>query len=495
MAQGLSVSDVVSIGIILSPTAAPGRNFGTLLILGSSPVIDVQERIRTYATLTQVATDFGVTAPEYQAAATYFGQSPQPYLLKIGRFAQTPTSGVLHGAILSAATQASTLAALQVLSTGNLLLTLNGTATPLTGLNFGAAANLNGIAGVITTALAANGTCTWDGQRFNILSNGTGSTSTVAYATSSGTVDIATLMGLSLLAGGPVPVAGVAAETPVAAVAAFSALTSDWYACIFATQTLLSDTLLLQVAATVEGLAPSRVLGITTQNTNALDPLSTTDIGSLLKLSGYSHTLVQYSSTNPYAMASFFGRALTVNYTGSKTVLTTKFKQEPGIIAETISETQAATLKAKAINVFVNYQNGAAIIQEGTVANGRFWDEVHGLDWLANTVQNDQFNILYQSLTKIPQTDDGVHILVTQFEATLAGAVENGLIAPGIWNAEGFGQLKRGDILPKGFYVFAPLISSQSQAERETRKSPLLQAAIKFSGAIHQVSCQISINR
>ncbi|GAC1486716.1 MAG: hypothetical protein NVS2B11_12460 [Acetobacteraceae bacterium] len=496
MPQGLSVSDVVSVGIILSPTAAVGRNFGTLLILGSSPTIDTTERIRQYTSLTGVAQDFGTTAPEYLAAAAFFGQSPMPYLLKIGRWAQTASAGVLHGATLTAAQQASALLTIQGVAAGTLTVSIDGTPKVMTALAFGAVLNLNGVAGVITTALGASGTCTWTGSRFDIRSGTTGVLSSVGYGVSPTGTDIATPMGLTLASGAGTPAVGIAAETPVAAVQVFAALTGDWYALTFAPAGIaITDVQNLAVAASIEGIAPVRVFGLTVQTSSAIDPTSTTDLGAQLAASLYARTIVQYSSTNAYAICSFFGRGLGVNFTGSKTTLTMKFKQEPGVIAETLTETQAAALGTKNINVFVNYQNATAILQQGTVANGRFWDEVHGLDYLANAVQTDLYNVLYQSLTKIPQTDDGVHVLLTQFEATLAVSVENGLIAPGIWNAEGFGQLKRGDPLPKGFYVFAPLVASQSQADREARKAPMLQAAIKMAGAIHSVNTQISVNR
>ena len=47
--QTLAVSDVVNVQIVMSPKAAATRNFGALLVLGSSPVIDVSEGLRPYA--------------------------------------------------------------------------------------------------------------------------------------------------------------------------------------------------------------------------------------------------------------------------------------------------------------------------------------------------------------------------------------------------------------------------------------------------------------
>lgn len=494
MAQGLSVSDVVNVSVMLSPTAAVGRNFGSLLILGSSPVIDVVERMRTYTTLTGVGQDFGTTAPEYLAASAFFAQSPMPYRLLIGRWAQAPTSGVLHGAPVPIIQQAAVLASIQAAVAPTFTITIDGTAKVLTGLVFTSALNFNGVAAVLSAALSPAATCRWNGSRFDILSSSAGAASSVGYAVSPTGADLATIMGLTMLAGASLPVVGSVAETAVAAVQAASGLSGDFYALAWAPLVPLTDVVALQIAATIEATSPVRVCGFTTAAAGAIDPTSTTDLGSLLSASLYSRTLVQYSTTNPYAVCSFFGRALSVNFTGNNTVLTMKFKQEPGVIPELLSETSAATLTAKHINVFVAYQNATAIVQQGTMAGGRFFDEVQGIDWLSNQVQTDLFNVLLQA-PKIPQTDAGVHVLLTQVEATLSQAVVNGLVAPGVWNAEGFGQLKRTDPLPKGFYVYAALVASQPQSDREARIAPLLQAAIKMAGAIHFASVLISVNR
>ncbi len=59
MAQGLPVSNVVNVDVIMSPVAATGRNFGALLILGTSTVIPVTERIRQYSAIEDIGDDFG----------------------------------------------------------------------------------------------------------------------------------------------------------------------------------------------------------------------------------------------------------------------------------------------------------------------------------------------------------------------------------------------------------------------------------------------------
>ncbi len=91
--MSLSVSRLVRVTVNLSPLAAARRSFGILMIAGDSNVISPLERFRTYTTLEGVAADFGVDAPEYQAAALYFGQTPKPDTLMIGRWVRTASAG------------------------------------------------------------------------------------------------------------------------------------------------------------------------------------------------------------------------------------------------------------------------------------------------------------------------------------------------------------------------------------------------------------------
>lgn len=493
MTAGLPVSDVVNVQMVIAPLAAPYRNFGVGLIVGGSDVIDTSERIRQYSTIAGVAGDFSNNAPEYLAAVRYFGQSPQPSIVYIGRWANAATSATLHGGVLSASDQ--TLSNWTAITSGGFKITVDGVLKSLTGLNFSAATNLNGVASIIDAALVG-ASCVWDATnaRFVIESDTTGTSSTLTYAIApaSGTDISAQLKLTTGLASAPV--AGIASETLVSALQACANVSGSWYAAIIAA-TLPSDSDMDAAAAYIEASNKSRMLGYTTQATTAIDATQTSDLPSKLKGAAYRKTFGQYSSYDGYAIASFFGRAATVNFDGSKTTLTMKFKQEPGITAETLTEAQATALTGKNLNVFVNYDNQTAIIQQGVMANGYFFDEVHGLDWLQNRIQTDVWNLLYTSTTKVPQTDAGSEMIATVIEQACEQAVVNGLAAPGVWNADGFGQLARGDTLPKGYYVWYPPISTQSQADREARISVPFQVALKLAGAVHFANITVNVNR
>ena len=497
---GLPVDGIVNVQIVMTPVAAATRNFGSLLIVGNSNVITVAEAMRLYSSIDAVATDFGTTAPEYKAARLYFGQTPQPSSLYIGRWATSPTSAVLLGGVRSTAQQL--MSAWTPITNGSFDITIDRTLYSISSLDFSSQTTMNGIAAVISARIVhfstQVGTCVWDStsQRFVISSITTGTASTISYGSSSGSgTDISVLAGL-VTGVASVPVQGSTGITAAAAVAGFINASANWYGICFAASVMPDDAAIVAVAGLIEAANPSRIFGVTTQEPLALDATSSADVASQLKALNYKRTFVQYSSSNPYAATSIFGRAFTVNFDGSNTTLTIKFKQEPGVVAETLTVSQAAALKAKSCNVFVKYNNGTSIIQEGVMSNGFFFDEVHGTDWQQNDAQTEIYNGLYTSSTKIPQTDPGVNTIVALLTKSFERGVANGLIAPGVWNADGFGALSRGDTLTKGYYIYAAPVATQSQANREARKAPVIQAAIKLAGAIHFVSDLIvNVNR
>lgn len=602
MPVGLSTSSLIDVQVNLQPPAAQGLNFNSLLIMGDSDVIDTRQRIRSYTSLAQVATDFGTTAPEYLAATLFFDQSPQPSQLYIGRWAQSATKAKLLGGPLTAAQQLIT--AWNNISNGGVNFVIDGTARNLTGLDFTGATNMNGVASVINTGLGANGSCVWDGAEFIIKSsssgagthatgtltfqasnvtnndsvtlNGTtvtfktaapsgnqvliGSNSTdsaanlTAFLSASADVNIATMTysrnglvvtaaavtngvagnsltftktaanitisGAGTLTGGAVAstlgfatagagtdisaqikatsalaqyeVDGVAAESAVNAVVAMDNLTTNWYALMFASTNIV-DADHLAISAFIQGDGLPHIYGLTTAEATALTSTDTTSIGYQLRLLGYTRVFYQYSSSSLYAVASMFGRILTTNFLANNTTITLMYKQEPGVSPEFLTPSQAAALNTNNYNYFAEFNNDTAIIVNGTVADGNYVDTIIGTDWLANYIQTNLYNLLYQSLTKVPQTDPGVHLLVTNVEASCAQAVTNGLLAPGIWTANGFGTLNQNDLVAKGYYVYAPPVATQSQSERSARQSPVIQVAAKLAGAIHTVDVLVNV--
>lgn len=492
---GLSVSDVVSVSVSLQPQAAQQRNFGSLLIMGDSNVIDTNQRLRLYSSLAAVGLDFGGTAPEFLAAQIFFGQATQPAQAYIGRWARTATNGVLAGGVLSATQQL--ISNFSSISSGGLNITVDGTPHNLTAINLTSVTNLNAVASALQAALSGAATVFWDSDNsvFRVSSASSGPTSSVTFATAPGSgTDISSLMGL-IAAGGGYTVTGISAESALAAVIALAAQSNAWYGLMFASSVMPSDPDDVAVAGFINGVTPARICGISTQEPGVLSSAVSNDVASQLQALGYNRTYTQYSGSSPYSAAAAFGDAFTVNFNGQNTLYTLKFQQEAGVAPETLTETQAAAADAKNCNYFVNYNNNTAILQQGKMSGGQFFDVIHGTDWLQNFIQTAVFNVLLTAGTKVPQTDAGVNRLVVAIAACCEQAVTNGLVAPGVWNGPTIGPIVSGSTLSKGYAIFAPPVSTQSQAARAARQAPVITACIKLAGAIHSASVVLNVNQ
>jgi Protein of unknown function (DUF3383). len=71
------------------------------------------------------------------------------------------------------------------------------------------------------------------------------------------------------------------------------------------------------------------------------------------------------------------------------------------------------------------------------------------------------------------------------------------VFAPGTWSSpDSFGNIEvfNRAIEEDGFYWLAGSLADQPQSDRQERKSPVLQAAVKNAGAIHKVDVIINFN-
>jgi hypothetical protein len=505
MPATLSIDALIQVSVNLSPAAAQAQNTSVELILGNSAVIDTVTRIRYYTTLGAVAADFGTSAPEYLAANLWFAQTPQPTSIAIGRWAQTATNGALIAGVLEPAQLL--LSYWTALTSASFAVAFDGgsvTQVVMSGTPFAAALSLNGVAAVIQAAIRTTfsntATCVYNANftRFEIYSATTGSASTVSFLTAGTTgTDISGPMeGLSSDASSGAYVApGLAAESAVSAATLFDNLFGQtWYALTM--PTITSDTDHVAVASYIEGSGNKHIYGVTTSEGAIINnPSDTTNVAYLLKQLKLNRTYTQYSATSPYAITSAFARILTTNYGGNNTVITLMYKQEPLISAENLNATQLATLQGFNANVFAAYNNNTAILESFVSASNLYADVLIGSDNFAIQMQTDLYNLLYLSPTKIPQTDPGTHQITAVIKKDCVQYVNNGFIAPGVWNVGGFGTLKQGDFMPTGFYIFAPSVNVQNPTDRLARKSVPIQVAIKLAGAVQTVNVAVTVNQ
>lgn len=485
------VSKVVKVTILTSPTFPARKGFGLLNIVGDSARLPSGDRIRFYSDITDVAVDFQTTDPEYLAASVFFAQSPKPSEIAISRAFPNAMPAELLGSL----NYDPVIAHYNAINSGSLSIAFDGVTKNLTAIDLTSAANMNAVAAAIQAKLTvalSGATIIYDGTRFIVRGTTTGADKTIGFATTPGSgTDLAPLLGLRAVDLG-VATAGFAAESITATLNALQIINQSWYGVTLALNTTATTQQVLDTAAWTE--TQTKVFGVTRSDSNILDGSVTVDIASTLKALGYSRTVMQYDNNDPYAILSFIARAFTVNFNGQNTTLTMKFKLEPGVTPVNLTESQRLALVAKCCNYYT-YFGDSAMIAEGVMVNGRFFDEVHGLDWLQNAIETNVFGYLYTTTTKVPQTDKGVARLTQQVEKACREGVNNGLLAPGQWNGMDLGEVKSGDYLPKGFYVYAQPVSEQNQSDREARKAPPIQVIAKGAGAIHFADITVTFER
>lgn len=488
----IPVSKVVKVNILSSPTFPARKGFGLLNIIGNSTKLPVGNRIRFYSDMDAVAADFSSTDEEYKAATVFFSQSPRPTEVAISRRFDVAVPGEL----LCSVNYEPLIANWQAVTNGGFDIKLDGVNKQITALNLSAAANLNAVASAIQTKLAAAAagtTCIFNGTRFIIRSGTVGATSTVDYTTAPTGVgsptDIGSLLG-SRTADLGIMTAGAAIETIAGTLDALQDINQSWYGFTFTKE--VTEQNLKDAAAW--GEARVKIFGFTTSASNVLDQAATNDIASYMKSNLYDRTFYVWDNNDPYQIVSAFARAFTVNFNEQNSTLTLKFKQLPGTSPITITESQRQALLLKNCNYYT-YFGDSAMLAEGVMASGKFFDERHGLDWLQNAIETNVFGYMFTRTTKVPQTDKGVASLIQQVEKACREGVNNGLLAPGQWNGNDLGEMRSGMYLSKGYYVYAQPVAEQNQSDREARKAPPIQAIIKGGGAIHFADITVTFER
>ena len=288
-------------------------------------------------------------------------------------------------------------------------------------------------------------------------------------------------------------------ETIVEALQACREASTEWYIAICLDAAYADH---IACAAYIETATPSSVYAYTTSDADCLTgTASPPDIFTYLKALGYSRSIGQYATTqtavypnNIYAIVAIMGYACGQNSGLANSAFTLKFKQETGIAIEPLSSSQITIIEGNYGNLYLEYADYYTIFEQGRMADGTFFDERINLDMFANNLQLTLMDLLYQN-PKIPQTDAGVTQLIQACNEACDEAVRIGFLGPGTWTGPNVLNLKYDDPLPAGYLVQAEALSTQTQADREARKSVPLYIAIKESGAVHSVLVGVYVNR
>lgn len=225
------------------------------------------------------------------------------------------------------------------------------------------------------------------------------------------------------------------------------------------------------------------------------------DIDSLetIKNAGFKNTrALFYGGTENDAkvmMAAYASRGMSTIFEGSLTTQTMHLKNLVGVTADPImTQTILNKCMDAGVDTYVSIEGIPCVFTSGK--NG-FFDEVFNELWFVNAIQTAGFNYLRQTNFKIPQTENGMTGLKNAYAQVCVRGINNGFLAAGSWTSpDTFGNPEtfKKNIETSGYYIYSLPVAQQNKADREDRKAPLVQIAIKTAGAIHSTNVLIYVN-
>lgn len=477
---------------------------GTVLILtDDEPVNALSGDYVLSRTATAIGQAFGTESETYAMANAVFAQNPNilngdGYVVVAPYVAQEVTTPATAGT-LTTGDLSSNLASIIAVTDGDLNLTIDGTETQKTGIDFTGATTLEDVADILATAFD---TITVEAVSDTLVftSNTTGATSEVTIAASTGAGT--DLYGASYLDGAnATAVQGTDAvlTDPETTAAAIARLAGQVYTEGILTTRDLTNEEAIEASNAVEAM-PNNILFITATDVSALEAGGLFDTlkgnkqtRKLLYTKGTDLTEIRHNAR--LFAAAFASRGLSVNYAGSNSTITMTYKDLAGVPVDTnISETILAHCESVGADVYCSIEGLAKVIS--FKQGGQYFDELTNQIWLRTTIQTTVANVLFTTRSKIPQTTQGVNSLVNAIYTVLNQGVVNGMIAAGEWHSSDtfgvFEDFQRG-IRAFGYYVYYTPIAEQSQADREARKCPVISIAVKLAGAIEHANVMIYI--
>ena len=442
----LPLSTIINVNVFFPATGVANFNVNNLGLFTSDAFLSNpnNDKYRIYQSAQAVGTDFGTTTETYLQAVAVFSQQPNVLagggsLIIFPSFVNSSVatvtignnsgSGYVMGDILN-------------------IVQVNG---------YGATVQVTSVyAGAITGISLVSG-----GIGYSVANN-------LAVTGGTGT-------------GATIDITGLTTESLLQAVSRCANLV---YFCGVISTTYGANSTWLALANSIQSYG-SKLLFLPSNSLTDITGIFTT----ILNASDYYTRCLYFGDSNlqngRLFAASYASRLLSVNFNGSLTAITMNLKQLSGVVPDsTVNPTVASLCQTAGVDIYTSFQNSPGVYT--STANKRA-DSVFNLIWFVLALQVAGYNALATTFTKIPQTTQGMNQYVAALKVVCQQAVTNGYLAPGTWTAvDTFGPQAQflQNILSYGFYIYFQPISQQTAAQRASGASPIVQIAIKESGAI-----------
>lgn len=480
--NSVPISNVINVSVATPQTGVGAYNTSNLAIFtresyGSGFGTD---GYKIYLTPTEVADDFGTSSETYKMAVAIFSQQPN-ILAANGYLVVIPMLNTAQIAV-----QEIVFAKAPV--SGTFVLNYNG--NPSAAINFDDTASeiqaalrlVSGLSSVTVEGEIADGLV-------SVTFVGVSGPAPLMTVTSNSLLDVD---GAAVVPAISTSVIGATAETLDQAIIRTQGLVQ--YFGIMTSEILASDDVALAAAALVQSL--NKLLLLVYNTEASVNPGGIIDLirtGSLTQTRGlyYGDDL----SAALIFMGSYSGLGFSTNFNGSNTTQTMHLKTLSGVQPDPLmTQTLLNKCQVAGADVYVSIRGVPKVFCSG--AND-FFDNQYNLQWFAGAIVVSEFNVLAQTNTKVPQTENGMNQMKGAARIVCEQGLTNGFLSPGVWTSPTtFGNQVDllSNVLQRGYYIYSVPVAQQLPAFRALRQAPLIQIAIKYAGAIHKASIIINVN-
>lgn len=490
MAYEIPLSYTVNVSLTATPSGLAEFNTNSIAIFTNEQA-RFSESYQAYTTPKAVETDFGTDSLTYKMAQALFTPVPN-FRTGGGALYIFPFSGTnATSTTFSTPVLTENITAFKSVENGSLSITIDSQNYLIEGLDFSSVQNVKDIVTILNNQnldvyVEENaGTIRFTSKRF-----GSDSGVVISTITEGSGIDISASAYLDASNG--TTVSGIDASGQTLAQAVNAGLEQVYFGGILSTQ-YVDDTTLQANAAAIQALDCDYFESMT-----SLKDIAVT--GAAIKSAGLGKTrTLAYSKsaqTSKVAIATYASIAKSVNYNGSDTANTLNLKTLTGIVGDSgLSDTYVLSAQTNGIDIY-GITGGLSCVYSND--NNGYTDDIEANLWHKKATEVAGFNYLRQVNTKIPQTEEAMTGLRNAYGQVCEKALRNNTIAPGVWN----GPVPFGDpedfknaIAEKGYYIYSIPVAQQSQTEREARKAPVVQIALKRSGAFHFSEVIINVER
>lgn len=484
------LSYTINVSLTSAPSGLADFNTNSIAIFTNEPV-GFSEPYQAFITPTSVAEYVGTDSLTNKMANALFTPVPNfrtggGYLYIFPFKGTNATAGTLTTADLSA-----NIEALKEVTNGALNLTIDGVQTLITGLDFTSVQTLNDVVTVIkgqnpdVDIETVNNTIVFTSRRY-----GTQSGVTISAATGSGITD---LNGTDYLNGTAATItAGTNASGQTLAEAVKAAQQQVYFGGVLTTQFTDDET----YQTNADALQSMDLVYF--EQMQSLKDMAIT--GAAIKSAGLGKTRTLAYSNNPedakIAVATYASIASSVNYSGPDTALTMNLKTLTGVNADSgLSDSYVLSAATNGVDIYGN-TGGLNVVYSND--NNGYTDDIKNNLWFKKAIEVAGFNYLRQTNTKIPQTEQGMTGLKSAYARVCETSIRNGVTAPETWKTPipfGDPETFARNIEERGYYIYSIPVAKQSQTDREARKAPLVQIALKFSSAFHFSEVIVTVER